>query len=232
MLMDIFSSFDPHTNYIYSSISPMLFWMLTSLSILLLHPSFWINPSRTFWMTSTSVEIMFSQATRTLGVHIKGFSLIVITLFILLITSNLLGLIPYTFSPTSHLFMTFSIGLPMWLSLIISSVFLAPKTFLASLLPAGAPAWLSPALVIIETVSIMVRPITLSFRLAANMSAGHIVLGLMGMAASSIMFSSTTTFSMLMLIQVIYTLFEIGICLIQAYIFCLLLTLYADDHPH
>uniref|UniRef100_UPI0030E10C2B ATP synthase F0 subunit 6 n=1 Tax=Pilargis wolfi TaxID=3023926 RepID=UPI0030E10C2B len=232
MLMDIFSSFDPHTNYIYSSISPLLFWSLTGLSITLIHPSFWINPNRGFWLISTPLEIMFSQSSRTLGLHIKGFSSIIVPIFILLISSNLLGLVPYTFSSTSHLLMTFSMGLPLWLSLIISSMSHSPKMFAASLLPSGAPAWLSPALIIIESVSILVRPITLSFRLAANMSAGHIVLGLMGMAASSLMFSSLTTFSTLMIIQVIYTLFEMGICLIQAYIFCLLLTLYADDHPH
>lgn len=232
MLIDIFSSFDPHTNYIYSSISPLLFWGLSGAAITLIHPSFWVKPNRSFWLISLPTEVIFSQSSRTLGINAKGFSTVVVPLFILLILSNLSGLLPYVFSPTSHLLITFSIGLPLWLSLIMSSFIFSPKIFIAHLLPSGAPGWLSPALIIIETVRIAVRPITLSFRLAANIRAGHIVLGLIGMAASSLAFTSTITFSTLMVIQVIYTLFEIGICLIQAYIFCLLLTLYADDHTH
>jgi ATP synthase subunit 6 len=97
------------------------------------------------------------------------------------------------------------------------------------LLPRGAPAWLSPPLVIIETIRILVRPLTLSFRLAANIRAGHIVLGLVNIYLARA-FSSFISFSTLLTIRVVYTLFEVGICLVQAYIFCLLLSLYSDDH--
>lgn len=77
---------------------------------------------------------------------------------------------------------------------------------------------------------IIVRPITLSVRLVANIRAGHIVLRLIGIYASSYVFISGGGFLMLLRIQVFYIIFEMGICVIQAYIFCLLLTLYADDH--
>lgn len=83
---------------------------------------------------------------------------------------------------------------------------------------------------LIETVRIIVRPITLSVRLVANIRAGHIVLRLIGIYASSYVFISGGGFLMLLRIQVFYIIFEMGICVIQAYIFCLLLTLYADDH--
>jgi ATP synthase subunit 6 len=97
----------------------------------------------------------------------------------------------------------------------------------------GAPAPLNPFLVIIETVRILVRPITLSVRLTANMRAGHIVLTLVGNYLTARFFISSI-FSILLLIsiQVLYTIFEFGISLIQAYIFCLLITLYSDEHPH
>jgi len=78
----------------------------------------------------------------------------------------------------------------------------------------------------------MVRPITLSVRLVANMSAGHIVLRLIGIYRSSYLFINSLSFLVLLFIQVGYIIFEVGICLIQAYIFCLLLTLYADDHSY
>nr|ALS46313.1 ATP synthase F0 subunit 6 [Glycera cf. oxycephala FS21] len=181
-------------------------------------------------MISHPLEIMSSQSSRTSGLHLKSFSSFITSLFIMIMMINFMGLLPYTFSFSSHLIFTLSLALPLWLSLIISSASYNPKTFTASLLPGGAPDWLNPFLVMIETISILVRPITLSVRLAANMSAGHIVLGLIGIYASSAMFISVLSTTTLISIQILYMIFEMGICMIQAYIFCLLLTLYADDH--
>ncbi len=137
------------------------------------------------------------------------------------------------FRPTRHLAVSFSLGLPLWLSLIVSGVVFNPSSVVARLLPIGAPAPLNPFLVIIETVRILVRPITLSVRLTANIRAGHIVLTLIGNYLTTRMFvSSIFSILLLLVIQVFYTIFELGICLIQAYIFCLLITLYSDEHPH
>jgi ATP synthase subunit 6 len=112
-------------------------------------------------------------------------------------------------------------------------VFFNPTSVIAGLLPMGAPAPLNPFLVVIETVSILVRPVTLSVRLTANISAGHIVLTLIGNYLTARFFlSSVFSILLLALIQVFYTIFEFGISLIQAYIFCLLITLYSDEHPH
>nr|AVW86183.1 ATP synthase F0 subunit 6 [Eulepethus nanhaiensis] len=231
MMTDIFSSFDPATSLIYHNYSPVLFWSLSSLSLTLIHSSFWINWSRYSWLSSFPMSTMYSQSKQTFSIHLKGFPSLLVSLFSLLILVNLLGLLPYAFSTSSHLLFTLSLGLPIWLSLIISASFHAPKSVAANLLPSGAPDWLNPFLVLIETLSICARPITLSFRLAANMSAGHIILGLIGIYASSSMFLSMTTGVSLILIQLFYLIFEMGICLIQAYIFCLLLSLYSDDHP-
>nr|ALQ78821.1 ATP synthase F0 subunit 6 [Hemipodia simplex] len=210
--------------------SPLIFWALSTATLMLVHSSYWMAPSAISWAMAYPLEIMNSQSMRTTGTNIKGFSSFITSLFIMIILVNFMGLLPYTFSFSSHLIFSVALGLPLWLSLIISSMAHNPKTFAASLLPGGAPDWLNPFLVLIETISIMVRPITLSVRVAANMSAGHIVLGLIGIYASSAMFSSILSSSMLMSVQIMYTMFEMGICLIQAYIFCLLLTLYADDH--
>nr|QWT70100.1 ATP synthase F0 subunit 6 [Arctonoe vittata] len=231
MMVDIFSSFDPATCSSYS-ISPSLFWILSFFSISLLQSSLWISPARFAWIPTYPTEVMHSQVSHTFGLHLKGFPSLLVALFIMLISLNLLGLLPYVFSSTSHLILTLALGLPLWLSLIISAMAHAPKSFVAHFLPGGAPDWLNPFLVLTETISISVRFITLSFRLAANMSAGHILLGLMGIAGSSAIFSSITSFTCLALVQMGYIIFEMGICLIQAYIFCLLLSLYADDHPH
>uniref|UniRef100_A0AAU8L1B2 ATP synthase subunit a n=1 Tax=Polychaeta sp. TaxID=3061522 RepID=A0AAU8L1B2_9ANNE len=232
MLTDIFSAFDPAintwTNYY---ISAPLFWASNFIMIIMLTTTFWLIPTRVTAMSSMTSSTLFYQASRTSGTHLKSFTSILSSLFIILVITNMYGLIPYSFSISSHLIFTLTLGLTLWLSLIMSSVFFSGPKFIAALLPSGAPDWLNPFLVLIETISISVRPVTLSFRLAANMSAGHIVLGLMGIYTASAMFSSTYTALLLLTIQFSYVLFEVGICLVQAYIFTLLLTLYADDHP-
>ena len=231
MIADIFSSFDPATCSIYASFSPAVFWFLSFFSIFLIQASLWPNISRYTWLPRYPVEVINSQASRTFGIHLKGFPSILVSLFLLLIILNFIGLIPYVFRSTSHLLLSLSLGLPLWLRLIIRAIIFAPKSFTAHFLPRGAPEWLNPFLVLIETVRICVRFITLSFRIAANIRAGHILLGLIGIAASSSIFSSLLTSSSIILIQLGYSIFEIGICLIQAYIFCLLISLYSEDHP-
>nr|YP_010241770.1 ATP synthase F0 subunit 6 [Terebellum terebellum]QTI82457.1 ATP synthase F0 subunit 6 [Terebellum terebellum] len=231
MLVDIFSSFDDN-NQVFMSLYGLM-WIFSLVTILIFSSSYWVMSPRWVSVISTFKDTASSQIFRSFGLNLGGFINIITGLFLFLIVMNLSGLIPYVFSPTSHLAISLSLGLPLWLSLIISAIFFNPSSVVAGLLPMGAPAPLNPFLVIIETVSIMVRPITLSVRLTANMSAGHIVLTLIGNYLTASFFTSSA-FSMLLLIsiQVFYTIFEFGISMIQAYIFCLLITLYSDEHPH
>jgi len=231
MIPDIFSSFDP---VIFKSWIPTIIGLFAAnLSvILILKASISPSTSRASSSTVQVKEIIVSQLLRTQSSFIKGFTLIISTLFILLIITNLLGLNPYSFRLSRHLIITLSLGLPLWLSLIMSSFIHAPKASTAHFLPDGAPDWLNPFLVLIESTRVLVRPLTLSFRLAANMTAGHIVLGLIGIYASSAILTSFSNTFLLTIISRGYILFEFAICLIQAYIFCLLLSLYSDDHAH
>nr|YP_009744336.1 ATP synthase F0 subunit 6 [Aporrectodea rosea]QIE13191.1 ATP synthase F0 subunit 6 [Aporrectodea rosea] len=231
MMPDIFSSFDP---YMFNTLFPTnsMFLLTNTLILLLVQSSFWVMNSRITTFKSPIKNTIFTQLSRTSGLHLKGLSTTLSAIFFLLIMVNLMGLVPYTFSTSSHLIFTLALGLPIWLSLIISSFSNSPKKSTAHFLPDGAPDWLNPFLVLIETTSILVRPLTLSFRLAANMSAGHIVLSLMGVYCATAWFSSVTSIILLTMTTLSYILFEMAICLIQAYIFCLLLSLYSDDHAH
>nr|YP_010360273.1 ATP synthase F0 subunit 6 [Nassarius gregarius]UNQ32889.1 ATP synthase F0 subunit 6 [Nassarius gregarius] len=231
MLVDIFSSFDDN-NQVFMSLY-MLMWLFSLVTIVLFSSSYWVSSPRWLSVISVFKDTASSQVFRSFGINMGGFVNIITGLFLFLILMNMSGLVPYVFSPTSHLAISLSLGLPLWLTLIMSAIFYNPSSVVAGLLPMGAPAPLNPFLVIIETVSIMVRPITLSVRLTANMSAGHIVLTLIGNYLTASFFMSSI-FSMIFLlsIQVLYTVFEFGISLIQAYIFCLLITLYSDEHPH
>nr|YP_009318366.1 ATP synthase F0 subunit 6 [Omphalius nigerrimus]AOZ71847.1 ATP synthase subunit 6 [Omphalius nigerrimus] len=230
MLVDIFSSFDDH-NFVFMSLY-VLMWFATLTVLVMFNMSFWIGPTRWSYLLNVPKSIIMSQLMRSFGMKLGGFVNVVSSLFLMLIFFNLMGLIPYVFSVTSHLAISFSLGFPLWLSLIISGAVYSPSSSAASLLPGGAPAALNPFLVLVETVSLCVRPITLSIRLVANMSAGHIVLGLIGTYLSSGVFVySTLAVITLVSIQIFYFMFEIGVALIQAYIFSLLVTLYSDDHP-
>nr|ARK18655.1 ATP synthase F0 subunit 6 [Varioconus guinaicus] len=231
MLVDIFSSFDDN-NQVFMSLY-ILMWFFSLVMVVLFSSSFWLVHPRWNSFINIFKDTASSQVFRSFGLNMAGFINLITGLFLFLILMNMSGLIPYVFSTTSHLAVSLTLGLPLWLTLIVSAVVYNPGSVVAGLLPTGAPAPLNPFLVLIETVSIMVRPITLSVRLTANMSAGHIVLTLIGNYLTAGLFvSSFFSIFLLLLIQVLYTVFEFGISLIQAYIFCLLITLYSDEHPH
>nr|ARI50075.1 ATP synthase F0 subunit 6 [Margarites vorticiferus] len=230
MLVDIFSSFDDH-NFVFMSLY-LLMWLCTLTVIAAFNMTFWVTPTRWTHILNMLKSTIMAQLTRSFGAKLGGFMNTVSALFLMLIFFNLMGLIPYVFSITSHLAMSLSLGLPLWLSLIIAGATHNPSSAAASLLPGGAPSVLNPFLVLVETVSMCVRPITLSVRLVANMSAGHIVLGLLGTYLSSgIFIYPTLAVVTLIVLQLFYFIFEVGVALIQAYIFSLLVTLYSDDHP-
>nr|ANZ03441.1 ATP synthase F0 subunit 6 [Titiscania limacina] len=230
MMADIFSVFDDHNSVFMSSY--MLMWLFIFTVLLLFSAMYWVREDR--WSNTKNLpkSVISSQVSCSFGKDLGGFLIVLSALFILLIIFNLLGLVPYVFSNTSHLAVTFSLGFPLWFSLILTGSFLSPTSTAAALLPAGAPAPLNPFLVLVETVSLCVRPITLSVRLAANMSSGHIVLGLISDYLVSAMTSSSCPAAVsLYMLEWLYFIFEYGVSLIQAYIFCLLITLYSDDHP-
>lgn len=231
MLTDIFSSFDPARSRCFSIFPSVVFWSLRGLNFILVGGRFWLSPGRVNWVFFNVVGGMAEQIGRTLGTHLKGLTRIVVPLFLIIILINLSGLLPYVFRVSRHLIYTLSFGFVIWVSLIISRVFRHPYRFVAGLLPRGAPDWLNPFLAILEVLSLMARPITLSFRLAANISAGHIILSLIGLYRVGAVFSSVTRTVVLFRVLIFYVIFEIGICLVQAYIFCLLASLYRDNHP-
>nr|YP_010944825.1 ATP synthase F0 subunit 6 [Abraliopsis morisii]YP_010944831.1 ATP synthase F0 subunit 6 [Abraliopsis morisii]WMC20977.1 ATP synthase F0 subunit 6 [Abraliopsis morisii]WMC20983.1 ATP synthase F0 subunit 6 [Abraliopsis morisii] len=228
-MVDIFSSFDDHNSTIFSA--HLMTWIISMWSLFFINSSYWINPSNLTSVMSLPKQTINIQATRSYSMNLGGFTLLISSLFITIINFNMLGLMPYVFSTTSHLAMTFSLALPLWFSLILSSYFNNPYSSLAFMLPLGTPTFLIPFLPIIETLSILVRPITLSIRLAANISAGHIILTLIGDYLTITMLANNyMVTSLVMLVQIGYFIFEIGIGIIQGYIFSLLITLYTDDH--
>nr|YP_010273933.1 ATP synthase F0 subunit 6 [Bulinus truncatus]QYJ56636.1 ATP synthase F0 subunit 6 [Bulinus truncatus] len=160
--------------------------------------------------------------------EILHFGLFITTLMFFLININLLGLSPFTYTMSSSLWFASSIALVLWSLLLVSGIFFSWKKTLAHLVPAGSPALLIPFLIIIEMISILIRPLTLTVRLIANISAGHIVLSLIANCLTSLGFTSML---LILIVSVFYNMFEVFVCFIQAYIFTLLLKLYSLEHP-
>lgn len=231
MISDIFSSFDPSSyNILIPSIT--IIFIVNIIYIFIIDRTIWANEANRSILSLTILKAIVPEVERTYMFNINPLNHTIHQIFFLVVVLNLIGLFPYTFRVTRHLLFTLRIGLPIWMLLIISSAIKSIKATIAHLLPEGAPDWLNPFLVLIESSRIIVRPITLSFRLAANIRAGHIVLALIGIYAAASWFNRLAVFVILLTLIIGYLLFEVAICLIQGYIFFLLLTLYANDHAH
>jgi len=135
-------------------------------------------------------------------------------IFYTIVILNFFGLIPGFFRVTVNPILVFIIGLTLFLRPLLRSVVNNYTRFLASLLPSGSPIPLAPFLVIIELISVLIRPVTLSLRLIANILAGHIVLGLLRRVS--------------IVGTVLWTMFEFFVAGIQAYIFTLLVVTYTQ----
>nr|YP_009106932.1 ATP synthase F0 subunit 6 [Ichthyomyzon fossor]YP_009106945.1 ATP synthase F0 subunit 6 [Ichthyomyzon unicuspis]AIT96667.1 ATP synthase F0 subunit 6 [Ichthyomyzon fossor]AIT96680.1 ATP synthase F0 subunit 6 [Ichthyomyzon unicuspis] len=148
-------------------------------------------------------------------------------MFILVI--NLLGLLPYTYTPTTQLSLNMGLAVPLWLATIIIGMQKKPTEALAHLLPEGTPIALIPMLIIIETISLFIRPVALGVRLTANLTAGHLLMQLISI--TTFMLIPIISISMITsLLLLLLTILELAVAMIQAYVFILLLTLYLQEN--
>ena len=157
------------------------------------------------------------------------------SLFLLILVLNLVGIVPYTFTPTAHIIVTFGLSLSIWFACIILSLQNFRLNFFAMFMPAGAPMFLAPFLVLIELVSYAAKAITLGVRLAANLTAGHLIFAIIAGSTWKILTAGgllTLASVFPLFILVFITVLEIAVALIQAYVFCLLTTSYLNDTIH
>nr|QSQ68921.1 ATP synthase F0 subunit 6 [Crocodylus rhombifer] len=158
------------------------------------------------------------------------WSLMLVSLLTMLILNNLLGLLPYTFTPTTQLSMNMALALPLWLATVLIGLRNNPTSSLAHLLPEGTPTPLIPILILIETISLLIRPIALAVRLTANLTAGHLLMHLISTAALNLVTTSTLLAGLTLSILALLMLLEIAVAMIQAYVFTLLLSLYLQEN--
>nr|YP_002317303.1 ATP synthase F0 subunit 6 [Achalinus meiguensis]ACJ14781.1 ATP synthase F0 subunit 6 [Achalinus meiguensis] len=151
-----------------------------------------------------------------------------IALLTLILVSNLLGLLPYTFTTTSQLSINMAMAIPLWMATIITGLSLKPTTALAHMLPEGSPTPLIPFMILIESVSLLMRPVALGVRLTANITAGHLLMTMISSATLSLLHTPLCLFTTTLL--TLLSLLEVAVACIQAYVFVLLVTLYLQEN--
>ncbi len=183
-------------------------------------------PTRLQSLAELLVEFIRSMILDTMGEKGMRFFPFIATLFVFILFSNLLGLIPGSYTVTSQIVVTAAFALFVYtMSIIVGFVFHGFK-FLGILIPPGTPALLLPLMMPIELVSQLARPVSLAVRLFANMTAGHTILAvLFGMALSLPVLIGWLPFAFTIAINGL----EVGIALIQAYIFTILTCVYLGD---
>nr|QRV62807.1 ATP synthase F0 subunit 6 [Neoporus sp. NHM-IR594] len=223
MMTNLFSTFDPSTNIMNLSLN----WLSTIIGISMIPMSFWFIPSR-FMIIWTNMILTLHKEFKTLlgSFNHKGSTFIFISLFSIILFNNFMGLFPYIYTSSSHMIMTLTLALPLWFSFMIFGWINHTQHMFAHLVPQGTPPILMPFMVCIETISNIIRPGTLTVRLAANMIAGHLLLTLLGNTGPLMNYM---LISFLIMTQLLLLILEFAVSIIQSYVFAILSTLYSSE---
>nr|QUJ18431.1 ATP synthase protein 6 [Amblyglyphidodon leucogaster] len=223
------SFFDQFMSPTYLGI-PLIGLALTLPWILFPKPSSrWIN-NRVLTLQSWFVNGFTQQIFQPINLGGHKWAALLTSLMLFLITLNMLGLLPYTFTPTTQLSMNMAFAVPLWLATVIIGMRNQPTHALAHLLPEGTPTPLIPILIMIETISLFIRPLALGVRLTANLTAGHLLIQLIATAALVLLPLMPTVAILTGALLLMLTLLEVAVAMIQAYVFVLLLSLYLQEN--
>jgi len=194
-------------------------------------------PTRWQSLAELIYEFIGGMLTDIVGREGRKYLPFVFSLFMFVLFANLLGMIPYSFTVTSHIIVTFTMAIVIFVGVTVIGFAKNGVGFLKFFAPSGVPLLVMPLLVPIEIISYFVRPISLSVRLFANMMAGHTMLKVFGGFVPQLIgvgFFGVVGAAIPFAFMVVFTGFEIGVAIIQAYIFTILSCLYLNDalHPH
>ena len=194
-----------------------------------------VVPGRLQALTESAYEFIHGLVVNQIGEEGKRFFPFVFSLFMFVLVGNLLGLLPYAFTFTSHIAVTFALAAIVFILITVVALVLHGTKFFGYFFPEGAPKALAPLIVPIELISYLSRPISLSVRLFANMVAGHVMLKvfatfvvLMGGAGAIGLAGAVLPLA----INVALVGFELLVAFLQAYVFAILTCIYLHDAVH
>ena len=222
IITNLFSVFDPS-----SSIGLPLNWLSSLMFIIIVTPLFWVIPNKFSLIMNIIINKLHIEFKTLLGPRsINGRTLILTRILVFILVNNFLGLFPYIFTASRHMVLALAMSLPIWLALIIFGWLNHTKHMFAHLVPQRTPTALIPFIVLIESISNVIRPLTLAVRLIANMVAGHLLITLLGNQTSA---ASNFVLITLVAVQIILLTLESAVAVIQSYVFAVLSTLYARE---
>src|ERR1700761_2111990 len=178
---------------------------------------------------ATVFSIVINQINAKKG---QMFFPLISALFIYILINNLVGMVPYSFAPTSHFILTFSISFTVVIGATILGFQIHSLKFFSLFVPSGCPLGLIPLLVLIEFVSYLARPVSLGLRLAANILSGHMLLNIISGFTYTIMTSGLIFFVLGLLpvaFLIVFSGLELAIAFIQAQVFVVLSCSYIKD---
>lgn len=156
----------------------------------------------------------------------------IFALFMMIVILNLFGLVPYTFSPTAHIAVTFGLSFSIFIGVTLLGMVNYGTSYFSMFMPAGSPLGLAPFMIVIELISHTAKAVSLGVRLAANITAGHILFAILSgfvwkMLIAGGLLSLGSIFPMLIVLLV--TVIEMAVAVIQAYVFSLLTCIYISE---
>lgn len=184
------------------------------------------SPSRIQVFTELIYKVISDIVNSNIGEKGRPFIPFVLSLFLFILICNLLGLLPYSFTVTSHISITFTLAIMVFLVVTIVGFVKNGLGFLSLFVPHGIPLWLAPLMFVIELFAFLARPVSLSLRLVANMVAGHVLLKVIaGFVVTLAIFLKPLPLPLV----VVLSGFELFVAILQAYIFALLSCIYLND---
>jgi len=192
-------------------------------------------PGRFQSVIELSYEFVANTIRTSAGSHGMTFFPLVFSLFMFIFVSNIVGIIPYTFTISSHIIVTFSLALLVFLTVIIYGFYKNGLKFFKLFVPSGIPAVILPLVVLIEIISFFSRPISHSVRLFANMLAGHVTLKVFASFVTmlgALGFVGKVGALLPLGLTVALTALELMVAFLQAYVFTILTCIYLNDAIH
>ena len=195
----------------------------------------YLLPSRWQSVVEMIYQFVASLVEEQIGSSGRKYFPLILTTFLFLLSCNLVGMIPYSFTATSHLVVTFGLSLSLFIGITIVGFQKHGLHFFSFLLPKGAPLILAPLLVVLELVSYCFRAVSLGVRLFANMMAGHTLVKIISSFAwTMVSLGGILAVASIIPVVIIFALtgLEIGVACLQAYVFTILICIYLNDAIH
>lgn len=219
MIINLFSIFDPINSNLFR-----LNWIIPLIFIFILPNSYWLINSRIEILLINFIIWIYNEFKSI--INKKYILILFISFIIIILIINFTGLFPYIFTSTRHLNFTITLSLPLWIIIILYGWINFQKQIFAHILPLGTPKILISFIILIETIRNIIRPLTLSVRLTANIIAGHLLLTLIGSTGNKLIL---IILLIMLTTQILLIILEIRVSIIQSYVYSVLGTLYSTE---